>query len=179
MSRYFLEITRYGDNKVIVVWLLSYTEKDNDDVLAFLNKTAEAGSVRAQYILGCLYDEDGGLNPGGGRAKGRVERDDLEAVKWYEKAAENGHVESQNILGIKYLAGTENKIEKDYAKALKWFQKAMDNGSETAPYNLGLMYYNGTGVKQYPGKAQEYFQKAAERGNTDAKSYLDELKSNN
>ncbi|MBV8134272.1 MAG: SEL1-like repeat protein [Deltaproteobacteria bacterium] len=42
--------------------------------------------------------------------------------------------------------------------------------------NLGLLYEHGNGVDQDYGKAREWFQKAADAGNADAKRELERLR---
>lgn len=46
----------------------------------------------------------------------------------------------------------------------------------SSQYILGLLYFHGYAVNQDRGLAHKYFEKAAQRGNTDALSYLNELK---
>ena len=43
-------------------------------------------------------------------------------------------------------------------------------------YNLGWMYENAWGVGQDLAKAREWYQKAADAGNTDAKQALERLR---
>ena len=59
-----------------------------------------------------------------------------------------------------------------FQRALAIWVKAAEAGDTNAMFNLGLLYDNGQGVAQDYGKAREWYQKAAEAGNTDAKKAL-------
>nr|WP_034909049.1 SEL1-like repeat protein [[Eubacterium] cellulosolvens] len=54
-------------------------------------------------------------------------------------------------------------------------QKAADQGDAQAQINLGCCYTAGRGVTQSYEKAVEWFQKAAEQGNENAKEILKSL----
>jgi TPR repeat protein len=47
-------------------------------------------------------------------------------------------------------------------------EKAADGGNQDAMNNLGELYYYGHGVTRDYGKAREWYQKAADGGNTNA-----------
>jgi hypothetical protein len=56
-------------------------------------------------------------------------------------------------------------------------QKAADAGDAVAMNNLGLLYEKGLGVAQDYAQAREWFQKAANAGNAEAKQALSRLPS--
>lgn len=58
---------------------------------------AEQGDVRAQYILGFMYENGQGVAESWQHYK--------EALKWYRLAAEQGRVEAQYNLGVMYGKG--------------------------------------------------------------------------
>jgi TPR repeat protein len=74
-------------------------------------KAAEQGNVRAQSILGHLYDKGEG-----------VPQDDAQSVIWYRKAAEQGDDFAQFHLGYLYEKG--RSVPQDYAEAYFWFDLA-------------------------------------------------------
>ena len=57
---------------------------------------------------------------------------------------------------------------------IKWCRKAAELGDADAQYNLGVMYSEGHGVPQSNAEAKVWFEKAAEQGNEDAQSILDD-----
>jgi hypothetical protein len=69
---------------------------------------AISGDTRAQFTLGCAY-EDGEYG---------LPQDDAEAAKWYRKAAEQNHGTAQLRLGI-YLAEGKGG-EKNFVEGLMW-----------------------------------------------------------
>ena len=59
--------------------------------------------------------------------------------------------------------------------AVEWDRKAAERGLADAQFILGFMYENGYGVEQDLRKAREWYQKAANQGNEDAKKVLERL----
>jgi uncharacterized protein len=55
------------------------------------------------------------------------------------------------------------------------FQTGADRGNATSMANLGLLYEKGFGVAQDFDKAREWYEKAAEKGDTSAKARLEQL----
>ena len=51
-------------------------------------------------------------------------------------------------------------------------EKAAAGGNASAMYSLGVLYQIGRGVAQDYAKARDWYQKAADAGNTDAKQAL-------
>lgn len=123
-------------------------------------KSAKEGDVKAQYILGNMYHEEGGGVP----------QDYQKALKWYKKAAEQGHTSAQIKLGDIYYKG--QGVSQDYKKGLKWYKKAAQQGNASAQYNLALKYETGEGVTQHYKKALKWYKKAAEQGHTSAQYNL-------
>ena len=115
------------------------------------------------------------------------------------QAAEMGIVEAQYALGEAYQTGKERNLEQDLELAVIWYGKAAQNGSDKAKaalnhclydirikaqennsaYSqniLGVCYYYGYGVDKDVKQAEEWFKKAAERGNEKAENNLRRLK---
>jgi len=82
-------------------------------------KAAEQGHARAQWRLGCAYDQGHG-----------IQKDRVKAAEWWLKAAENGNADSQYI-----IAGCYQKakgVKQDFNAAVKWYRKALEQGREDA-----------------------------------------------
>jgi hypothetical protein len=139
-----------------------------------LQKAADAGDAVAMNSLGYLYEK--GL---------RVAQDYSQARQWYQKAADAGNAGARQALArlpsapsptpsaAESLAQAQRYLDtKDFANALPLLQKAAAGGNPSAMNNLGDLYYYGRGVAQDYGKAREWYQKAADAGNTDAKRAL-------
>ena len=62
-----------------------------------------------------------------------------------------------------------NNVSDEAAKTLKLAKQ----GNADAQYNLARMYFNGNGVTEDIQKALDWFQKAAEQGNTEAQNFID------
>ena len=71
-----------------------------------------------------------------------------------------------------------SKIPCNYSEAAHWLKLAAEHGSEVAQYCLGLMYEEGEGVENDIELAVEWYRKAANKGNEDAKVALERLTSN-
>mgnify|MGYP000807125697 FL=1 len=55
-------------------------------------------------------------------------------------------------------------------------KRAAEEGYASEQYNMGIMYQKGFGVQQDAAKAREWFQKAANQDDVQAKSVLKKLK---
>ena len=100
-----------------------------------LKKRAATGDAEAQYKLGVLYEDVGGLNP-----------DYAQADVWFRKAAEQGLAEAQFYLGVSYDLG--QGVPQDYSQAASWYRKAAEQGYASAQWNYGKLYDTGLGVPQ-------------------------------
>lgn len=98
-----------------------------------------------------------------------------------EKASENGNAYAKNVLGIMY--GTEmisdEKKESDQ-EAVKYFREAAELDETDAFFNLGFMLDharvrrdNVAGLPDGCRTAKDCFVKAASRGQTEARAYLE------
>lgn len=65
-------------------------------------------------------------------------------------------------------------IDQNYElqEAFRWFQKAAVQGDENGQYYMGYCYENGKGTSQSMVRAKEWYEKAANQGNTYAKERL-------
>jgi len=119
--------------------------------MRWYQRTAEAGSADAQFLLGQLYEA----------GVGRL-RDLAAAATWYRKAAEQGHRLAQYQLGLMRYGGSG--VARDAAKAAEWYRKAAELGLAEAQFNLGDLYDRGMGVAASPDRAAAWYRKAARQG---------------
>ena len=91
----------------------AYLREDYATALRELLPAAEAGDVRAQGLLGFMYDD--GLG---------VPHDDAAAAGWYLLAARQGDPYAQENLGIMLADG--DGVPRDYVRAFVWFARAAE-----------------------------------------------------
>ena len=94
-------------------------ERDPAQAIPWLRKAAEQKHVKAQSMLGVIYDVGRG-----------TAADLVEAVRWYRAAAEQGDAVSQYVLGMKYHQG--EGVERDEVRAFLWLSLAASQGVEQA-----------------------------------------------
>ena len=124
---------------------------------------AEAGDVKAQYLLGRL------LRFGEGRTHNL-----RQAVRWFNSAAAHGHSGAQYELGKMYARG--EGVAQSYHRAVEWFGLAARVGRHrSAQFALGELYFLGRGVDVDYLDAHDWFQKAALRNHPIAQYYLGEM----
>lgn len=119
---------------------------------------AEAGDAEAQYRIAHDY----------------IRKNDwANAVPWLEKAAAQGHGKAQNNLGVAYVQGLG--VAKDNAKACELFKSAYQQlkDAKTAD-NLGMCLDERHTASGY-AEAFEYFQIAAEKGDSHAQNALAQM----
>jgi TPR repeat protein len=88
--------------------------------VSLLRPLAEAGEPAAQYNLGILYENGGG-----------VEQDYVEAAYLYGLAARQGHGGAQMNLGALY--GNGRGVVRDFSEAFIWLSLASAQGNPEAP----------------------------------------------
>ena len=129
------------------------------DALRWYRKAAEAGSPKAQYLLGHM------LEVGRGQP-----RDPESSARWYRRAAAQGHVLAQFRLG--WMHGTGDGIPKDVTEAVKWYRMAAEQGDATAQFNLALMCSKGDGTSKDAAEALKWYRLAADQGYASAQFNL-------
>ena len=161
-----------------------------------LRNAAEKGDANAQFTLGCIYagarydlfykDWDDSYTMLGDATNNE------RAAYWYDLSAKQGHTTAMNNLANSYRYG--RGVEKDLVKATELMVAAAEKGNGFAQLNLGDMYRDGevrtksksksdSGVGDYiiihtePNitKAQEWWKKALENGETSAKERLEKI----
>lgn len=106
--------------------------------------------------------------------------DDEKAIPLLEQAAKKGVSEAMLILGDIHADITkETHTEADDKKAIDWYEEGAEAGKVAAMTRLGIMYREGRGVgddtsKNY-NQARDWFTRAADLGDAEAKDNLDKL----
>ena len=134
-------------------------DKDYYKAVEWYKKFAEHGYSDAQWRLGNCYK----LGQG-------IEKNDVKAVEWYRKSSEQGNADGQWRLGYCYEHGIG--VEHNYAKAYKLYKNAAEQNNEKGLYFVGHCYEEGIGVPQNINKATEWYKKAANKGDSQAKEWL-------
>ena len=137
-------------------------EKDQQEAVKWLRKSAEQNNADAQDCLGFCYKY--GLG---------VAKDDAEAVKWYRKGAEQNDGWSQLNLGSCYYYGTG--VAKDDVEAVKWYRKSAEQNYFLAQRTMGEFYFRGIGVAKDMAEAYKWFLLAVAQGDEDAKGRVRHL----
>jgi TPR repeat protein len=135
---------------------------DRNNPIDQLQKDAEQGNVKAQYVLGCCYNGDRGFP-----------KDPARAAKWWGMAAANGNADAQFCLGLSCFLG--QGVSKNAAEAVQWWKKAADQDHADAQYFLGLCYHTGIGVPKSTPQAVYWLQRSAGHGNGAAVGKLREI----
>ena len=94
-------------------------EKNFEEGVKWLRKSAEQGFAEAQYNLGTSYYFGRG-----------VEQNYAMAVVWFRKAADQGNVSAQNNLGVAFACGIG--VEKDPQTGYGWLLLASSSGHKKA-----------------------------------------------
>lgn len=110
---------------------------------------AEAGNVRAQFMMGTIHEQ--GLD---------VPKDLRAAARWYRAAAEGGNASAQYNLGVFYQFG--KGVEKDPSAAARWLRRAAEQGHNRAQNNLSTFYFTGVGVPRDRAEAWKWLTLSAE-----------------
>ena len=125
-------------------------EKNEEEGIAWLQKAAEAGHLRAMHVYGSLF-EDGVTVP----------KDPAKAVEWYEKSANGGFVMAQHALAVAYELG--QGVKKDGAKAAEWFEKAAAQNYPPAMAALASKLENGEDLPKDTARAALLYLKASKQ----------------
>ena len=97
--------------------------------------------------------------------------DNAEALRCWHICEDKGYATCIANLGWAYRWG--KGVAVDYQKAMEYFRCASEiANNDYAERNLGDIYLNGNGVPSNRTVARSWYEKAAEHGNEDAKSWL-------
>ena len=122
------------------------------DVMAAYERAAQAGNIRAQAVLGFLYQKS---------------RPD-DALRWLQAAARQGDTDCQ-VATADFLRDRGR-----YSSSAFWYSRAALH-SKRAAYELGTLYENGDGVAQSYREAVRLYRRAAVSGFADAENRLGNL----
>ncbi|MDF5725705.1 MAG: DUF2610 domain-containing protein [Rhizonema sp. PD37] len=148
---------------------------DPERTAYWLRRAATRGFSRAQFAYGQrLY-----------WGWGKTKPDKKEGFEWWLVAAENGNASAMLEIGETYLYGREGVPGQDLAQAEKYFNQALSFGALEAETFLGRLYTEKAKKAQKAGdtktfaqdseKTLAYFQKAAQKGSSDAMYLLAHL----
>ena len=141
------------------------TEKDYGQAFNWFERSAAMGNKFAQFSLANLYYYGSG-----------VEQNYEKAYKWYMRSAQQGQPYAAYALAQMYANG--EYVDKDelqaqlyYKQALAGFlkQETCGQADDNLFYKMGRMFRLGLGTDADIPKAIEYFGKAADLGNKNAK----------
>jgi len=145
---------------------------DQERTAYWLRRAATRGFSRAQFAYGQrLYWGWGEIQP-----------NKKEGFDWWLVAAENGNAAAMLEIGNTYLYGREGVPGQDLVQAEKYFNQALSVGALEAETFLGHLYTEKAKKAQTAGntktfaqaseKKLAYYQKAAQKGSSDAMYWL-------
>ena len=149
------------------------TEKTPEEEFRDNLKKAQAGNARAMFDVGESYISGKGVAKNIG-----------ETIKWWSKAADKGNVSA--LFNLAWLYSSERvgtldvykgkEIPKNPDEAFRLW-KILGEQRETGGgmYYLGNCYWNGEGVARSYKEAVKWWQKAARKGQKDAREALKEI----
>jgi len=131
--------------------------RDYREAARWYQLAAEQGDTYSQLRLAEIYEKALG-----------VARDDARAAEWYARASNLGDLQAQHHIATMYRDG--RGVARNFRQAEKYYVMAAEQGSGWAQMNLGLLYtHGGDGLPQDYGKAIDWFRKAADNNDPDAK----------
>ena len=183
-ARDYLEKAIKYEEKTGPLWLLGKihlqggygVEKDYDKAKEYFDRDNELDSANSQFELGHIFEYGKGTPVSIPRA-----------IYYYQKAAEKDDTDAQ--YKVKLLSGKLTKKDRDLDfeaaldytygftqdididNAIQLYQKSADKGDSTAMYNIGFVLGLNSRLK-VATKENEYYQKAADMGNTYAQTVL-------
>ena len=140
--------------------------KDPDKAEMLLKFAADNGSETATQILnscGIAYPVGQG-QPYGAR----------QTMELYRKYAEQGDKLSQYAFAMELLYDDPNNGDA-HKEGFAWMMKALNQGVIPAMTQIGGCYVKGIGVEPDAKKAREWWQKASDLGDPEAKLILDQI----
>lgn len=125
-------------------------KKSLEEGVKFVEKAAKQKHLRAQHIMGTLYEDGVG-----------VKKDFARAAEWYRISADLGFALSQHSIAAMYEEG--RGVKKDSAKAAEWFKKAAEQGNPPSQTAYASKLERGDGVPKSTAKAALWYLKAAQQ----------------
>jgi len=128
-----------------------------------IERAAFLGFAKAQVRMGSAY-ELGELN---------CDFDPALSLHYNALAARQGEVEAEMAISKWFLCGHEDVFEKNEELAFTYAQRAAVDGLPTAQFAVGYFYEVGIYVQSNLQEAKDWYGKAAENGNKDAKKRIE------
>lgn len=123
-------------------------ESDERKAFQLFQQAADKGHIHAIFVVGTLQQMGKG-----------TEQSMTAAAKSYRAAAEAGHAKACFNLGM--LQQTGNGVKKDIQSAIASYKAAEKAGIPGAAYNLAALYYVGQHGEPEPGRALQWYARAA------------------
>lgn len=134
-------------------------KKDDKEGAGWIAKAARQDHLRAQHVLGSLYEEGIG-----------VKQDFATAVEWYRRSANNGFAMAQHSLGI--LFDTGKGMKKDPKEAAVWFRQAANQDYPPAQAAYASKLERGDGLDKSTSKAAMWYLRSAQNNFVPAMTHL-------
>ena len=141
------------------------TEQNYTEAFKWFEKSAIEGNKFAQFSLANLNYFGNG-----------IEKSYEQAYHWYMKAAQQGQPYAAYAIAQMYANGEsvskdESEADNYYKQALSGFQKleADEQADDNLFYKMGRMFKQGLGTEVDMAKAIDYFKRAADLGNRNAR----------
>ncbi|MEM9580667.1 MAG: tetratricopeptide repeat protein [Pseudomonadota bacterium] len=128
--------------------------QDGAKAVAFFERAAAAGEIRARHNLGLLFS----------KGSGSVAPDPARARREFQMAADAGYAFSMTELG----RFAEDQTPPDYSTAADWYERAHNAGDLHATGNLAHAFVKGLGRDKDWGLARLLYTQAAMAGNARA-----------
>lgn len=96
------------------------------DLMQNIRKAAENGEVKAQLLLGTMYEDGNG-----------IKRDLIAAASWFKLAAQEGNPEAEYKYALCLIYG--KGVLRDFNSGIKWLVSSSINGKEKATLLLEVL----------------------------------------
>ena len=135
----------------------AYRSKNYENVLKYASLAIEKGSLEAYLLLGLLYDDEAW-----------VKHDEKRAYEIYKEGAIKGDAECQYMTYLRLMNG--NVVAQNIEEAYEWLVKSANGESPYGMTALGKVFCQQS-MARYT-EAFQWFEKAADKGNLEAKVWI-------
>ncbi|XP_032410501.1 death ligand signal enhancer isoform X3 [Xiphophorus hellerii] len=163
-----LNLRSVGDTSVPVILniigLESAKRKNDEEAFCCFLASAQHGYNKAQFNTGVCYEKGRG-----------VSKNKEKALHYYKLAAISGHKQAQYRYAKLLLASRGHQSTEEVNTAIQLLEEAATAGlteDNSALFLLGQCYESGIEVQQNLKTAVEFYKRAAQAGNKQAKSLL-------
>jgi TPR repeat protein/regulator of protease activity HflC (stomatin/prohibitin superfamily) len=153
-------------SKLGFLYMLERGKDSQEKSNALIQRAADAGEVRGQWMIGCNYES----------GRFGFTKDLAQAADWFERGSNLpkgtfGRHFCLDDLGDAYLYGTGRA--RDPQRAIELFKEAAEEGSPKAAFTLYEYCRDGTHLGKDIGEAIRWCRKAAENGHDRAVQLFD------